>query len=465
MIRSVRRFRPALLAVLLTGPALSNPPDQPSPPPGPKLLVIGRACFEPALQDFLAHKAKLLSCQFRSLEGILETGKGVDDPEKVKHFLHDQWRNHDLAYALLVGDVDVFPVRYMVLDRITPAAFDYAFYPSDLYYSDLAKPDGSFDDWNARQDSFHARYFGEVRGEKNKDDPVNFDAVDYQPDIAVGRWPVSTPEEARLIAAKTIAAEQAVLANTAPHLKRAAFLATGGWVDARDRLDALARALEPGWKTERRFYADARRPNESPPDRPAVRALLDGGIGLLVHAGHGQTHGWDQCLALDDLDQLGNAGMLPVVISAGCSTACFAPLPPYEPYVDAEGHEHAGSDHHEVFSAPPPPPAPYQSGRFNPGGLGEQFLKRNPNGAVAYIGCNTGSQPCGLTLVEGFITAWSQAKEPRLGDCWAGAVRFYHEKEHLATLRPNADWYPPSIYFQGMKFMLFGDPSLRLPGR
>lgn len=30
---------------------------------------------------------------------------------------------------LLVGDVDVMPVRYMVLDRLTPAAFDYAFSP------------------------------------------------------------------------------------------------------------------------------------------------------------------------------------------------------------------------------------------------------------------------------------------------------------------------------------------------
>ena len=102
---------------------------------------------------------------------------------------------------LLVGDVDVLPVRYMVLDRITPAAFDYAFYPSDLYYADLAKKDGSFEDWNARQDAFHAGYFGEVRGEKNKRDGINYDQIDYLPEVAVGRWPVSTPDEARLVAA------------------------------------------------------------------------------------------------------------------------------------------------------------------------------------------------------------------------------------------------------------------------
>jgi hypothetical protein len=77
---------------------------------------------------------------------------------------------------LLVGDADLVPVRYMVLDRVTPHAFDYAFYPSDVYYADVARRDGSFDDWNARKDGFHANYFGEVRGEKNKTDAINHQA-------------------------------------------------------------------------------------------------------------------------------------------------------------------------------------------------------------------------------------------------------------------------------------------------
>jgi hypothetical protein len=151
------------------------------------------------------------------------------------------------------------------------------------------------------------------------------------------------------------------------------------------------------------------------------------------------------------------------VISAGCSTAYFTTLPPYEPYLDADGKEHEGSDSGEVFTEPPPPPSPYQRERFNPTGLGEQLLKRSANGAVAYIGCNTGSQPSGLTLVEGFVSSVSRMKEPRLGDCWSEAIHYYFEKEKLATLTPNAAWYPPSVFFQGMKFMVFGDPSLRLP--
>jgi hypothetical protein len=51
----------------------------------------------------------------------------------------------------------------------------------------------------------------------------------------------------------------------------------------------------------------------------------------------------------------------------------------------------------------------------------------------------------------------------RLGDCWSHAIDHYYKAEHLATLKPNNDWYPPSIFFQGMKYMVFGDPTLRLP--
>ena len=94
---------------------------------------------------------------------------------------------------------------------------------------------------------------------------------------------------------------------------------------------------------------------------------------------------------------------------------------------------------------------------------GQFLLVAGPNGAVAYIGCDTGGQPCALTLLEGFAQALGQEKQPRLGDAWKAAIQHYYVKERLAHLKPNDDWYPPSIFFQGMKYMVFGDPSLLLP--
>ena len=457
-----------LAGLLVVSP--SQAPGQPSPErpaspaPAKRLLVIAPAAFHPALAEFIAHKQKLLSTGLIALETVLAENRGVDDAEKLKRFLYREWQDHGLGYALLVGDVDVLPVRFMVLDRVTPAAFDYAFYPSDLYYADLARADGSFDDWNAQKDGFHGGYFGEVRGEKNKRDPINYDEVSYLPEIAVGRWPVSTAEETARVATKTIRYESQVLSNTVPNLPRVAFIATGGWVDSRSLLNRLAAKLTNGWQIERRYYTEAgRAPGSLPPDHAQVRGLLNLGASLVVHAGHGQSEGWDGCLSVRDLDVITNHTALPVFISAGCSTAYFAPLPPYDGYVDVAGKEHTGTDHGEVFTQPPPPPAVYQTGRFNPTGLGEQILKRNLGGGVAYIGCNTGSQPCALTLVEGFAEAVSKGSPPRLGDCWVAAIRHYHAKERLADLEADAGWYPPSIFFQGMKFMVFGDPSLRLP--
>ena len=96
---------------------------------------------------------------------------------------------------------------------------------------------------------------------------------------------------------------------------------------------------------------------------------------------------------LRSIQQLTNGDRLPLIFSVGCSTAYFAPLGPYEPYTDIHGVEHKGTDHGEVFTSPPPPPAAYQKLRIKVS-LGKSLLIEGPNGAVAYIGCNTGGQPC-----------------------------------------------------------------------
>ena len=426
-------------------------------------FIVAPERFHGTLKEYVAHKQKLRPTELVPLERVLKLTPGVDDPERLKRFLFDAWRKRRLGYVLLVGDIDVMPVRYMVLDRVTPAAFDYAFYPSDLYYSDLAKQDGTFDDWNARKEGFHSQYFGEVRGEKNKKDAINFDQINYRPDIAVGRWPVSTPEEVRRVAAKSMAYEQGVLEGTHRGMREAALFHVAGWVDARGRLDRLSGKLPSSWKVDKYFFTDKNAKFKTlPPDEKNVLAVLNKGAGLVVHVGHGSEHAWDGCFSILSLKKVNNADRLPVMLSVGCSTCYFAPLAPYDAYVDIHGKEHPGTNRGEVFKAPPPPPAPYQKGRYNPTGLGEQVLKQGANGAVAYIGCNTGGQPCAVTLLEGFMLSLAKFKHPLLGDCWANAVAYYYDKEGLARLVPTDDWYPPSIFFQAMKYMLFGDPTLPL---
>lgn len=428
-----------------------------------RLVVVAPAEFHSALADFVARKAARLPAELVALDDVLGSTAGVDEPERLKRFLFRRWRDNQLGYVLLVGDVDVLPVRYMVLDRVTPAAYDFAFYPSDLYYADIAKPDGSFEDWNSSRKGFHGLYFGEVRGEKNKDGPINEDRIDYLPELAVGRWPVRTAEQAALVAAKSLRYEQGLRSGRKPGHRLAALVAVQGWVDSRGLLDRVALALADRWQIEKRYYASGYPENTSPPTEDGLYRLLSSGAGLILHTGHGKPDRWEHCCTVAGLGTVKNADRLPVLVSAACSTATFAPLPPYEAYTDIYGKTHRGTDHGEVFTAPPPPPSAYQR-QFNPTGLGEAALVQSENGAVAYIGCDTGSQPCALTLLEGFANALGTAAAPRLGDAWVAAVHAYYSREGLPGLRPAEDWYPPSIFFQAMKFMVFGDPSLPLPG-
>lgn len=449
---------------------------------GGGLLIIAPDEFVEALRPYAIARGRDLPTRLVALSDALKQGDRVsfvganpafDDAERLKRFLFFEWHAGGAGYALLVGDADVLPVRYMCLDRVTEPAFDYAFYPSDLYYADLARANGAFDDWNAQRDGFHGRYFGEVRGEKNKSDPINFDAIDYKPEIAVGRWPVSTPEQATAVAAKTLWHAEAARAaatpqDAAPASPRAALIACGGWIENRPAMDALAQTLASSrWSVEKRYFKDDRRDDQTPPpDAQNVIALANDGCAVIIHSGHGSDNSWEHSITLASIGKItGAGGRLPVMMSAGCSTARLATLPPYEAYVDADGATHKGTNNGEVFAEPPPPPACYQRGEHNPSGLGEQLLRAADGGAVAYIGCNTGSQPCGMTLAEGFVKSLpnGESGSKRLGDCWNAAIAHYWEAQHLATIKPvEGEWYPASIFFQGMKFMLFGDPSLRI---
>ncbi len=465
-----------ILATLATSRLIAT-----DPPPRPKLLIVLADTLSPDkdsadLTAFLAQKRERYDTELVRLSTAIAptpSTTSADDAERLKRFLFTRWKS-GTSSVLLIGDADIMPVRYMCLDRVTAPAFDYAFYPCDLYYADVAKADASFDDWNGATSDFHAAYFGEVRGEKNKSDPMNYDQISYIPELALGRWPVSTPAQLKTVIDKTITYEKAVLAEK--DTPKAAVAMVAGWIDARPQLDAFAKLLEAPtsskpFTTARFFYkdADTRWSAANPPiEPPTEKTLLDqlnSGARLILHAGHGNDNVWEHCLSTNSIAKMTNAACPAVMMSAGCSTARFATLPPYEAYTDIHGHEHKGTDAGEVFTAPPPPPAIYAKGPHNRSGLGESLLRDGPNGAVVYIGCNTGSQPAALTLMAGFVdglsTKNSSATVPATaGDCWKHAIAYYYQHEHLATLKPSPDWYPASIYFQGMKFMFFGDPTV-----
>jgi hypothetical protein len=421
------------------------------PAPPPALCVVAPAAWQDTLKPFLDARGKELKVEFAALEDAVASESGADAPERLKRFLYRGWKERGLRYVLLAGDADVLPVRFMVLDRFTEAAANYAFYACDLYYADVADERGAFDDWNAQHDGFHARYFGEVRGESIKSSGINFDHVSYVPELALGRWPVSDANALARVVAKTLAWKPTGAKA------RALLVHADGWVDARPRVSSVATDLaRAGFEVATQLYGA-----DGVPSPQSVSAALAGGVDLAFHIGHGTATSWPGCLGPAECAALVDAHPA-ICMSIGCNTAEFCTEPPYCAYLDESGLPHRGTYAGEVFREAPPPPACLQPALYNASGIGEELVRAASGGAVVYIGCNTGAQPCALTLFEGFAEALAAGTSPRVGDAWRAALAHYWSAEKLATLAPNDDWYPPSVFFQGMKFMYFGDPTLAL---
>lgn len=445
----------ALIVALLASTALAADPARAER----RHLVIAPERFREALRPYCEHRTNasphLASFEFVTLERAIELESGRDHAERLKRFLHTRWKEGRITSCLLVGDCDTLPMRSITLDRHTPAAFNWAFYPCDLYYSDLAKPDGSFDDWNARTDGFHAGYWGEVHGESVKDGVINADAVDYTPEIAIGRWPVSTPEEASAVAAKTIAFEREPLVAK----PLAGFFAVGGWVDVREHVKRLGASLGERHDVSLHIHDTEGTPA---PDEAAMRAFVARRPRFVFHTGHGSPWTYEGCLSLKTIEGIEAAPALPIYFSVGCSTAEVMTQAPYQPYVDVFGAEHAGTNAGEVFAAPPPPPAVYQSGPRNTTSIAEALVRQPGRGAVAAIGCDTGAQPAAVTLLDGFVASIASKSNVTLGEAWVDAIVHFRAAERLTELAPTPDWNPPSVFFQGMKFVVLGDPALRI---
>lgn len=423
------------------------------------LLIVAPESFRSALEPYCVARSHQLGgvVEFLALEST-DRGDGVDAPERLKRELYRRWKDNQLGAVLLVGDADTMPMRFMKLDRATASALDTAFYPSDLYYADLARADGSFDNWNGNQDGMHAQYFGEVHGETNKSDAINFDNISYEPEIAVGRWPVSTPQAAAAVAEKTIRHQNSI--ESSDTMPRVDLFFSGGWIDNQKAANALVAELtnSSNWRPVAHAYFTP----EQPPTHEAMGEALGSHPAAILHTGHGQPQRWEGCLDARLLASAQANATPPLLFSIGCSTTEVCTLPPYQAYADIHGTFHVGTDRGEVFAAFPPQPNPLQRGGCNSSSMAEDAVRSPDSGAIAVIGCVTGAQPCAHTLLDGFVEQMARRPDASIGSWWTGALRHYYSSQRLAQLTPNESWYPPSIFFQGMKFILLGDPTVVL---
>jgi len=170
------------------------------------LVIIAPSKFSSDLQKLVDHKISVgIQTVLKTTEEISNEYSGVDEPEKIKYFIKDAIETLDTDYVLLVGGLksliwakprdDVnqgtktwhVPVRYSNLIAGEPG------YLCDLYYADIYKDGGVFDNWDSNGNGI----FGEWSVFK-KDD------LDLYPDVALGRLACRNSREVKSVVDKII---------------------------------------------------------------------------------------------------------------------------------------------------------------------------------------------------------------------------------------------------------------------
>jgi len=356
--------------------------------------------------------------------------------------------------VLLVGDGDRFPVRYTKTDRKDANAFDTAFYPMDLYYAALYKQDGSFDDW----DNNNNGYYGELHGETHTGS-INIDLVNLVPIVAVGRVPASTLEEVNRYVQKVIRYENSEDRSWAAN---ALLAATHDWqFDACHVMERIARNVLKRFQVTLLFSAGSPCDGAGNLTPGAITSALNRGVGLFGYIGHGDVGSlatgngyWDA----PEVAQLTNSKELAVMLVAACSTAMFATLPPYSAYTDINGNNHVGTVGGEVFNARPPQPACLQRWSDPDNDLATLLTVRTDAGAVAYLGGVTGIQMYEPVeyLLQGLVS------HPTLGEAWQWMVAHFYNVQGVPGTLSQPDWFAVARMHHPWKYMLFGDPSLKV---
>lgn len=219
---------------------------------------------------------------------------GVESPQAIRSFLvqaRATWSKAP-AFVTLVGDGTLDPKNYL-------GGGDLSFIPSKLI--DAASVELASDDWMA---------------DTNGND---------LPDVAIGRLPVRTADEATALAAKIVAYESAGTAN-----RSAMLVADVNDISDFEQTSADIHALLPSdfavTTVSRSVEGDASA-------RQLVLAGASSGPGIVNFVGHGAIDMWrGNLLSSADAGTLGNAGRLSVYVSGNCLNGYFQ-----DPFLESLG--------------------------------------------------------------------------------------------------------------------------------
>ena len=158
------------------------------------LVIITSSEFTEALQPLVDHKdSKGIVTMIKTVEDIYAECQGRDEQEQIKYFIYDALENMSISYVMLVGSIDIVPIRYTDIE-----VWETNGVPTDLYYADIYDEYWDFCSWDSNGND----RFGEFDWEHG---PI--DDVDLYADVGIGRLACSSLEEVSLVVDKIITYE------------------------------------------------------------------------------------------------------------------------------------------------------------------------------------------------------------------------------------------------------------------
>jgi len=257
---------------------------------GYDLVIISHRDFTNHLQPLKKlRESQGLKVALTDIEDVYdELSFGNKSPKALKDFLSlakKKWHKPP-RFVLLVGDASFDPRNYLGLGEM-----DYV--PTKLI--DTVYMETASDDWF-----------------------VDFNS-DGLPEMAIGRLPVQTKEEAAIVVSKIVGYEKASKKNEALLV-----------ADKNDQQDDFnfegaseeVRALLPGYLTIRKIFR-----GQFSSDVQAKGELLSGinqGVLLVNFIGHGSVESWrGSLMTLEDADNLTNGIRLPFFVNMTCLNGYF----------------------------------------------------------------------------------------------------------------------------------------------
>ncbi len=260
----------------------------------PVWVAIGLASFETILQPLVDHRNQYTGdSEYVTVEWIEANYSGYDTQEKIRNYLKDQFYNHSLVYALMVGDYGpTTRISWLVsgsemLDNVV-----------DHYYMDL---DGTWD-----YDGDH--HYCEAN-----------DGLNYYTDLYVGRFSSNSTSHLTVMVDKTL-----FYATTPPAgswQKTAILMGAGLWPPTywgSVVCEAIYDFIPLDWTVEKLYETSGGHPNNQV-------ALINAGCSFVSVHGHGWYGGisWYDYAPLDmiansNYDELTNIDRLSIFHSMAC---------------------------------------------------------------------------------------------------------------------------------------------------